>query len=145
MQTTSPAHATHNRASSTLLGNAAPELDLHQEKLFLRQRSLRLPNDGVDTSSTFFPHNNSIHQNPLCMGFSLGIFTCLSAQTRTVSSSMELEALCCATRSSDPCEYRSVKPNKSVQPTGRWSTWPRLFARYTKQQRRTIDRQQLSS
>jgi hypothetical protein len=30
MQT--PAHATHNRASSTLLGNAAPELDLHQEE-----------------------------------------------------------------------------------------------------------------
>jgi hypothetical protein len=99
------------------------------------------------THPPLFPtRNNSNPPKNRCVCFSLGIFTCLSAETRTVSSSHELEAMCCATRSRHPFVRRPVEPNKSVQPTGRWSTWCAGCSSGTpKQPKRTIDRQHSSS
>ena len=62
---------------------------------FLRQRPLRLPKDGVGTSSTFSHTQQHYPPKNRCLWFSLGIFTCLSAETRTVSSSFDRE-LCVA-------------------------------------------------
>jgi hypothetical protein len=127
VQTTSlRTHATHNRASSTLLDNAATEresLTSIIRKQFLRQRPLRLPKDGAGTSSTFFPHDHQHRPETVMYGFFSWYLHMLVNPDSYRVLFLELEALCCVTRSCDPCVYSPVRPNKSVQPTGRWSTW----------------------
>ena len=71
------------------------ELDSINRMQFLRQRPLRLPKDGVGTSSTFSHTQQHYPPKNRCLWFSLGTFTCLSAETRTVSSSFDRE-LCVA-------------------------------------------------